>query len=104
MRALLELGAAIDKAESTTRGGPLYYACSKGHLEVARMLIGCGANVNQVAESNDTASVKHTSIDHIAPVFQNGVLVLAPTSGFEMCFAIGSRHRQNTSQIEHNEV
>ena len=53
VRLLLDRGA--DKENANNDGDtPLYYACSKGHLEVARLLLDRGADVEKAGEDGGT--------------------------------------------------
>jgi 26S proteasome non-ATPase regulatory subunit 10 len=47
---LVELGAEVNTSDE---GGwtPLISTCSAGHLDVAKLLIGAGAKVNDVTDS-----------------------------------------------------
>ena len=50
VRALVEAGANVDQAFSTTYGAtPLCVSAKKGHVEVVRALLEAGANVDQAA-------------------------------------------------------
>jgi ankyrin repeat protein len=46
VKLLLEKGAAVDAVEDSSGKTPLFQAASDGSLEIARLLVAGGANVN----------------------------------------------------------
>ena len=43
---LIEHGAAVDAVSITTKSTALIFACQNDHVEVAKVLIGAGADIN----------------------------------------------------------
>ena len=54
MKLLLSRGAAINAVEARHGNSAIFWACGKGHLAVAEMLIESSANVNSVNVTGQT--------------------------------------------------
>lgn len=54
VRALLEAGADLDGCSGVTRATALHAAARRGHIEIARTLLDCGAAMNARDRKGDT--------------------------------------------------
>jgi hypothetical protein len=54
VRALVEAGADVDACGGVTRATALHMAARRGHVEIARALLDCGAAVNARDRKGDT--------------------------------------------------
>jgi hemoglobin len=54
VRALAGAGASVNACDGVTRATPLHMAARRGHLEIARALLECGASINARDRKGDT--------------------------------------------------
>jgi hemoglobin len=54
VRALVRAGAEVDACGGVTRATPLHMAARRGHVEIARTLLDCGAAANAQDRRGDT--------------------------------------------------
>jgi hemoglobin len=54
VRALVRAGADVNACEGVTRATPLHMAARRGHVEIARALLDCGAAMNARDRKGDT--------------------------------------------------
>ena len=73
---LIKNGANLDlDAQDTSGETPLHYACKHGYLDIAKLLIEKGANVNSKDQQNDSPlhlAVKYGRKNHIKILLKNG--------------------------------
>jgi ankyrin repeat protein len=54
VRTLVKAGADVNACEGVTKATPLHMAARRGHAEIARTLIDCGATIDAKDKKGDT--------------------------------------------------